>query len=241
MSFHKLEKYVSNPTQLQGLKYKQPILVSDSKGFTLKNNYHGKFPVECWCQPGATTKLLVDQIETHIEPALRYHKNIVFYLWSGTCDITQKSGKFISLKNPDSEQVVNNLVKHFARAYEVVKCYSPWATLKIIDCPLLSISQWNGSKGHENPDQFKDEDKLATEQITLLNTEIQKLNEVNSHNTIKISRFYFRSRKVKGKSSRHSVNLALNYDGIHPGNLLSLATIRDLFEDVQKECYSLTG
>ena len=76
MSFHKLEKYVSNPTQLQGLKYKQPILVSDSKGFTLKNNYHGKFPVECWCQPGATTKLLVDQIETHIEPALRYHKTL---------------------------------------------------------------------------------------------------------------------------------------------------------------------
>ena len=63
---------------------------------------------------------------------------------------------FISLKNPDSEQVVNNLIKQFARVYEIVKCYGPWATLKIIDCPLLSISQWNGSKGHENPDQFKD-------------------------------------------------------------------------------------
>ena len=36
MSFHKLEKYVSNPTQLQGLKYKQPFLVSDSREFTLK-------------------------------------------------------------------------------------------------------------------------------------------------------------------------------------------------------------
>ena len=122
-----------------------------------------------------------------------------------------------------------------------VKCNSPWANLKIIDCPLLSSSEWNGFNGHINRDQFKDEEQLATEQITLLNTEIQKLDEIISHSTIKISRFYFRSRKVKGKSSRHSVNLALNYDGIHPGNLLSLATIRDLFEDVQKECYSLTG
>ena len=98
MSFHKLEKCVSNPTRLQGLKYKQQILVSDSKVFTLKKNYNGKFPVELWCQHGATTKSLLDQIETHLEPVLRYHKNIVFYLWSGTCDITQKSGKFYQFK-----------------------------------------------------------------------------------------------------------------------------------------------
>ena len=56
--------------------------------------------------------------------------------------------------------MVNNLIKQFARVYEIVKCYGPWATLKIIDCPLLSISQWNGSKGHENSYQFKDERSL---------------------------------------------------------------------------------
>lgn len=114
------------------------------------------------------------------------------------------------------------------------------ATLKIIDCPLLSISNWNQSKGHSNSEIFKDEDKLATEQIALLNTEIQKLNLAYSQNTIKVSRFYFRLRKVIGKSSRHSVNLALNYDGIHSGNLLSLAVIKEVLEDVQKECYHMT-
>ena len=46
-------------------------------------------------------------------------------MWSSTCDITQKSGKFISLKFPDSEQIVNNLIKQCARVYEVVKCLSP--------------------------------------------------------------------------------------------------------------------
>lgn len=104
----------------------------------------------------------------------------------------------------------------------------------------MSISTWNQSKGHSNSEIFKDEDKLATEQIAVLNTEIQKLNLAYSQNTIKVSRFYFRSRKVKGKSSRHSVNLALNYDGIHPGNLLSLAVIKEVLEDVQKECYHMT-
>ena len=43
MSFHKLEKCVSNPTRLQGLKYKQQILVSDSKVFTLKKIIMGNF------------------------------------------------------------------------------------------------------------------------------------------------------------------------------------------------------
>ena len=51
------------------------------------------------------------------------------FLWSGTCDITQKSDKFISLKFPDSDQVVNNLIKQCARVYEVVKCLSPRAAL----------------------------------------------------------------------------------------------------------------
>lgn len=113
MSFHKLEKCVSNPTHLKGLKLKQPILVSDSKGFTIRKNYKGQFPVELWCHAGAKTKFLVDQIETQIEPALRYHKHIVFYLRSGICDITQKAGKFISLKCSDSDQVLDSLVKNF--------------------------------------------------------------------------------------------------------------------------------
>lgn len=78
MSFHKLEKCVRNPTHLQGFKSKQPILMPDSKGFTKRNNYKGQFPVELWCHAGAKTKFLVDQIETQIEPALRYHKNIAF-------------------------------------------------------------------------------------------------------------------------------------------------------------------
>ena len=105
--------------------------------------------------------------------------------------------------------------------------------MKIIDCPLLSSSEWNGFNGHINRDQFKDEEKLATEQITLLNTEILKHSEVNSHNTIKSSRFYmyFRSN-FKSKSFRQTGNLDLNYDGNHPGYLLSLTDIIDLFEDV---------
>ena len=115
-----------------------------------------------------------------------------------------------------------------------VKCNSPWANLKIIDCPLLSSSEWNGFNGHINRDQFKDEEKLATEQITLLNTLIHKLSEVYSNKTIKLSRFTctFVHENLQGNSFRQTGNLALNYDGNHPSYLLSLTDIIDLFEDV---------
>lgn len=65
--------------------------------------------------------VLVDQINTNIEPAFRYHKIIVFYLQSRTCNITQKTGKFISLKCSNNEQVVGNLIDEFQRTYEIVK------------------------------------------------------------------------------------------------------------------------
>ena len=70
----------------------------------------------------------------------------MIFLWSGTCDITQKSGKFISLKFPDSEQIVNNLIKQCARVYEVVKCLSPRAALiKVSLFLIVPTTSYNNS------------------------------------------------------------------------------------------------
>jgi hypothetical protein len=57
----KLRRYIEEQPQLPtGFRYKTPILVSDSKGFTLKNACsQQEFPLESWCIAGAKTSALV--------------------------------------------------------------------------------------------------------------------------------------------------------------------------------------
>jgi hypothetical protein len=67
----KLRKYIAEqPHTPNGFRYKTPILVSDSKGFTIRNACQDdKFPVESWCIAGAQTSVLVDLIEKRISKA----------------------------------------------------------------------------------------------------------------------------------------------------------------------------
>ena len=96
---NKLRRYIEEqPQQPTGFRYKTPILVSDSKGNTLRNactKYD--FPLESWCVSGAGTEELVDLIQKRIGKALKRHMYIIIYLWAGTCDLTVKSGKYIKL------------------------------------------------------------------------------------------------------------------------------------------------
>lgn len=65
----KLQKYIAEQPQYpNGFQYKTAILVSDSKGFTLRNACkENEFPLETWCKSGATTEVLVDLIRNRIE------------------------------------------------------------------------------------------------------------------------------------------------------------------------------
>jgi hypothetical protein len=48
----------------------------------------------------------------------------------------------------------------------------PRAEIKFIDCPILSIVNYNQYKGHDKPEIFKVEDFQVTRQIKALNSEI---------------------------------------------------------------------
>ena len=100
----KLRRYIEEQRQLPtDFRYKTPILVSDSKGFTLRNACsQQEFPLESWCIAGVKTSVLVDLIQERIEKSIKKHGNIVIYLWSGKCDITVKEGKFIKLRQQNN-------------------------------------------------------------------------------------------------------------------------------------------
>ena len=106
----------------------------------------------------------------------------------------------------------------------------PRAEIKFIDCPILSIVNYNQYKGHDKHEIFKVEDFQVTRQIKALNSEIVKLNDRLNKKTINISKYFFRGRK--------SVNITMNKkDGVHPGKLLCLAITKHILLDTHKDCY----
>ena len=225
----KLRRYIeTEPQQPSGFKFKTAILVSDSKGYTLRNacsNY--EFPFENWCIPGARTKQLVDLIQERIEKAINRHNNIVIYLWAGTCDLTAKEGKFIQLRHY-SDKSVNEVIEQCKRAIKIVDRHSH-AEIKFVDCPILSIVNWNKHKKHPKALTYRGEDFKLTRQIKKLNSKIVELNNSIFKNTVRTSRYYFRGRPSKRGKTRKSVNIAINKpDGVHPGKLLSLAITKQL-------------
>ena len=236
----KLRRYIEEQPQLPtGFRYKTPILVSDSKGFTLRNACsQQEFPLESWCIAGAEISVLVDLIEERIEKAIKRHRNIVIYLWSGTCDLTVKEGKFIKLRNRNNK-TIDLIVKQYKRAIKIVDRF-PRAEIKIVDCPILSIVNFNKTKGHKQPATFRVDDFKVTNQIKELNKRIVQLNDNLGKNTIRTSKYYFRSRNVKSGGRRKSVKISINQrDGVHPGQLLSLAITKQLLIDTYSECYHI--
>ncbi|CAG2228076.1 unnamed protein product [Mytilus edulis] len=183
----KLEKYIENQPQYpDGFQYKTPILVSDSKGFTLRNACKEKeFPLESWCKSGAITEVLVDLIKSRIEKSIKRHQHVIIYLWSGTCDLTKKEGRFIKIKS-HSKQSIQTIEEQYNRAINIVSKYQN-AEIKFIDCPLLSISNWNKYKGHKNPETYKVEDFLVTKQIQELNYKIYQLNSKLNKTSVKVT------------------------------------------------------
>ncbi|CAG2190723.1 unnamed protein product [Mytilus edulis] len=236
----KLEKYIADQPQFPpGFQHKTAILVSDSKGYTLRNNCLQKeFPLETWCKSGATTEVLVNLIKTRIAKAIKRHHHIIIYLWSGTCDLTTKEGKYIKLKFHNN-RAIKIIEDQYKRAISIIDSYQH-AEIKFIDCPLISISNWNKSKGHKRPETYKVEDFLATKQIQELNGKIYELNRRLNKTSVKISKYFFRGRKRRKGQTRKSVNLSINNkDGIHPGRLLSLAITKNILLDTYTECFNI--
>lgn len=246
MSTSNIRKYLrEQPQKPTGIQNRIPILISDSKGFTLRNNCPDlAFPFELWCIPGARTTQLVDIVKNRIEKAIIRHKRIAIYFWSGTCDLTEKIGKYIGLCSK-TLKTVDHIIQEHQRLLNYVEKFGPEVTITIVDCPLLSIQKWNSHfKPNKRTSKTKieediNEDKILTKQLSILNKKIWELNIKIGNKPIKTSQFYFRTRGNKRKPCRHSVKISLNtQDGVHPGKLICQKITKLLLLDSYKQCYT---
>lgn len=170
----------------------------------------------------ARTKKLADLIKERTEKALQRYGKILIYLWTGTCDITNKCGKEIHLRNKDNT-TNDNIIKECKRIIKYIEQYSD-VIIKIVDLHVLSIEKWNTKnlKKHcikpSDLVKYKEEDKLLTDQVRDLNKRIWLLNKSTGFEPIKTTRSGKKKNSQKSKRIRHTVRISLSKeDGVHPG------------------------
>ena len=239
----RLRNYLlEQPDKPEGRQIKRAILVSDSKGYCLRNEYpkpNSPFDFELWCQRSADCKTLVDIIKDRIKKGIRRHKKIIIYFWGGTCDITEKVEKFLKLREKDDSKAIGNILEQLHRAINIVQQHKG-AEIKFIGIPTISIITWNKNNGQRDTDQLLEQEIQVGRQVDLLNREITTLNNSLNQNSLLLNKALERSRKKKNEPARHSLRINLLRDGVHPNRYLTLHWTRILVKDTFYKCYRET-
>ena len=240
MSVAKLKKYLSKPftPNAQYSQYRHPVLLSDSKGYTLSLNHQGVFPLELWCHSGAGSENRITCLEGKLPGALEVHHRLIVYVWVGTCDVTRKDkdDPRLYIRNKD-QTTKETIVRQIRRAYDIVSRYNDKVKLQFIDLQPASIKGWNIEHKLPVTASVLEDDKIIYEQVQDINKSITEVLAEFQSKPLNFSSFIVKSRGSSRSRNRYSVNLDLLKDGVHPGKLLSQVFTRTLQLSINKECF----
>lgn len=229
MSFSQLEKYLrDNPVRVPPTRQDRTVIViSDSKGRYLQRCIRDIEPENhiVWqFQGGRSSKQAADYVLNNIRRYLRRYRNILIVVWTGTCDLSKKIGKYVDLGNT----TIDDIIIQYERVFDLNRIYGDNVKIIVLECPYYSISIWNSFKGHPDCSTFDHSDKLLHDKITELNTRIQILNESHSVVAPKFGLDLIKFRKTRNTHRPKTVSYSFLLDGIHPGVTLSKYWIRRL-------------
>lgn len=216
-----------------------PVLLSDSKGRYLKCATSGKSGLQAkikWaCKSGASTSDRFEWLSKNIDKLTTEYEKVSVYLWTGTCDLTFKTGKYVQLQK-------NNPVQSFQTACEkIVQLVEgkPNVKLTILHVPYYSIETWNKVKGHPDPSVFKDDDRQLTDYVDSLNVKITEWNRRLGSYAPKFQLDLVRRRGDRNHNKgRYSINFGLLLDGIHPSANLAKSWLTSLCRKISRDCTS---
>lgn len=239
MSLRDLNNYLTKcPVNVPDSRQTRTLLIiSDSKGgylqrLSLESNVESS--IIYYSRGGRTSKQAADLIANDIEYYLQTYGNILLAIWTGTCDYTEKSDRFIRISNT----TVDDTVFHFERILATCSPYADRVKIVFLECPYFSIKIYNSHRGHKNSDIFEESDKQLRIQIDNLNTHIRRLNEANNVSAPKFSIDLVKGRKSNKVYRTEKISFCLLKDGIHSGFVLSRYWLRRLINTIlAKYCY----
>lgn len=237
MSNSKLKKYIEKNSNLAGPDFSLvPVCITDSKGKYIQRTKTESVVQNriIWhCKAGLNSSTAEKWLKANISELRKRHGSFQLYIWLGTCDLTSKEGRYISLK-PNSEEALEVLQNNYRKIK--VLCQTNSVKVLFLQIPYYSIQIWNERKGHSQPDTFKPDDCTLTSLIDRANSFINDLNTQMSMCSPKFCQDMVRSRKAKNSAGRYSINFNLLRDGIHPGALLAKVWCISIVRRLCKDC-----
>ncbi|CAG2249322.1 unnamed protein product [Mytilus edulis] len=106
----------------------QPIIISDSKGNYIKRAITTEdfLNIKFITKKGQKVQQAIDWAEKELPSICHQHKNITFYIWRGTCNLTElnRTTRYISLVNQNDSNV-RYLRRKFIELKELITKIKP--------------------------------------------------------------------------------------------------------------------
>ena len=242
MSLAKLKKFLDRPSPaISRQQTSIPVLLSDSKGKRIEDAItSNKHNIEFWCKKGLNADDEIHWLRRNLRHKLRDYDSVHFLLWLGTCDITQRDGKYIKLRNQDgdTDEITDEIINKYRTIITETKKFNHTA-ITIFEVPVYSISRYNQDRGHPNPDEFINQDATLLEIIQVLNEKIRDLNRELGWSENVSPRFTIdlEARKKRNKKYVKYYNYSLFADGLHPSEILATVWFKRIEERVYNLCY----
>lgn len=231
----------------EGLHQKvTPILLADSKGHYINNEIVDTSQLNIQFINHSSTRLRdsIDFVDKNLYKRTKRFKNTHVYVWIGNCDITRKDGRYLTLRFSNADTLAaymkDKLEKLVVAIQNTRKKHKPAVTL--LEIPNYSISEFNKSRGHPNPQIYYEEDLRLSKQIEKVNNTIRQINSGNLRHSPKFSLDLTRptkGRKCQYAKARSHYNFKHVYiDGEHPNPLLAKLWYQRIGRQIVNDCFS---
>lgn len=239
MSKGKIEKYLERPWNFKGRLYKHALLLSDSKGFSLKPHLdllkEFNHNIEINCESGAQLQRYLNWLHQNLWKKVNQHGQLVLYIFLGTCDLTCKLGRFIQLRHSDEFKAFAYIQSQIEKYLNLISHFRS-VNIVFFEIPHYSIVAWNSAKGHKDPDSFHLQDLKLTRTISLVNELIREVNDRNNVASPNFKLDLLKYRKSKGGKQRKSLNFKNYKDGVHPTSLLARCWMKRIVARILTDC-----
>ena len=129
-SLSKITKELHKDRPVPGINnISESLVLSDSKGQYIRHHCTTSTDhrIRWHCIPGAGYLKLYEWAAENLDRVAQ-GRQLHVYVWAGTCDLTQKSGRYINLTSYDSREILSHVEQYLTAFTELINASSCLST-----------------------------------------------------------------------------------------------------------------